>query len=433
MPGFQTPVDIANRGLQHCGVELIDNADGFNENSDRAQQTSFCYDKLRRAELRRNGWRFAIKYAVIRPINFDITVRPTMLISPTLWDSTATYFVGSIVMDAMGSYWISSAPDNVNNAPGNSTTWDLYYGPVGIPSWDSTTTYFAGDVVYVASGLGTFITYMSRIGGNASTPGTVDAYSATAIYMADALVSSAAVTYQSLVDVNVGNTPSAANAPAVWASITTYAAAALVRGSDGYVYTSVASGNVGHDPVLDNGTYWTRGALALWTTALTRTASADSWLVLSVVLQQLPLTTPIGMGPGITGRARSVYRLPANFLRLVPQDPKAGSVSYLGAPSGLSYLDWDLAGQYLVTRTQTPIVLRFIADVTNVREMDDMFCEGLGARIGYEVCPKLTQSVSKRTDIAAAYKTFMSDAREVNAIEVGAVEPPEDEYITCRA
>jgi hypothetical protein len=64
--------------------------------------------------------------------------------------------------------------------------------------------------------------------------------------------------------------------------------------------------------------------------------------------------------------------------------------------------------------------------------MDPMFCEGLGARIGLEICEPLTQSDSKLGTISQIYKTFMSDARNVNGIETGSVEPPLDDYITCR-
>ncbi len=64
--------------------------------------------------------------------------------------------------------------------------------------------------------------------------------------------------------------------------------------------------------------------------------------------------------------------------------------------------------------------------------MDPMFCEGLSCRIAIEVCEPLTQSTSKLAGITAEYKQFMGDARQVNGIEVGPVEPTEDEFITCR-
>ena len=114
------------------------------------------------------------------------------------------------------------------------------------------------------------------------------------------------------------------------------------------------------------------------------------------------------------------------------EDPKAGSTSYLGAPSGLAYRDWEFEGNYIVSRDIGPIMLRFIADVVDVTTYDDMFCEGLACRLAEAVVQPLTQSSAKLQSIAAEYEKFMSEARIKNAIEVGAIEPAEDDYVTCR-
>jgi hypothetical protein len=438
---FLTPVDIANRGLQHCGVDMMDPTLGFTEQSDRAAQTAFVYDKLRRSELRRNNWQFAIKRSVIRPIVFpDSTdqngnpLQPTLMLNPQLWSSTQTYFVGSVVEDASGSFWMSLVPDNLGNAPGLSTYWDAYYGPSAATPYDTTgqTAYYAGDVVFISTGNGVFTTYMSRINSNSVVPNAIDAWVSTSIYMRDSIVQVGGINYQSLFDVNINNNP-AGTAYSPWVSTTTYAIGNPVFGNDGFLYTSLTNGNVGNNPPTDGGVHWNNtGILAAWSTVLTRSATADEWLQLTVSLVEIPTVTPLGIAMNINGPQRSVYPLPSNFLRLAPQDPKQGSVSYLGAPSGNQYLDWILDGPFLITRNTAPIVLRFVADITNVRDMDDMFCEGLGCRIGYEVAPKLTQSIAKRNDIAQAYKTFMGEARLVNGIEEGPTEPPEDDYITCR-
>jgi hypothetical protein len=63
---FQSPVDIANRGMQHIGAVRI-GALGFGELSVQASECGFVYDKVRRAELRRNVWRFATRLCVLRP------------------------------------------------------------------------------------------------------------------------------------------------------------------------------------------------------------------------------------------------------------------------------------------------------------------------------------------------------------------------------
>lgn len=520
---FANPVDIANRACQHIGVPRI--AD-FTEDSLQAGEMSFVYDKLRRAELRRNVWQFATRKACLRPIDAG-----TMFLTPQLWSSTITYGFGAIVTDVSGFIWQSKAQDNLNNAPGNSFAWDAYFGPLTVEPFDTTgvTGYFAGELVYETPGDGTYLVYLSLQNGNSQDPrapsqwkqnttysndtvvvdypdwaiGTTYAagntvnylgsnyislaagnagnepdisptkwvlvpaiiapqyYNSTATYAQNNWVTYLGINYVSLQNNNLGNTPSSSPtfwiaqqaatyyvslidfnlnndpslAPALWASGTTYGAGASVGASNGLIYTSVGAGNLGHDPTLDiAGTYWTNtGVLNPWTTVNNFGKANTQWLqLLSVVIKDMPIIYPLGAGPVFQTYSKNIYRLPANFLRRAPQDPKAGSVSFLGAPTGLMYDDWELEGNYIVTREVYPIVLRFVADVVDVTQFDDMFCEGLGARMGMETCERLTQSTAKMSGISAMYRQFMTEARMVNGIETGPTEPPEDSYITCR-
>ena len=150
MTEFRTPVDIANRALQLCGADMIDPVLGFTEPSRNARQTSFAYGKLREAELQRRLWTFATRRQVLRAIDVN-----TMLLTPALWSSTTTYFVGSIVADQVGSIWISNIPNNLGFDPLLTTVWEPYFGPRAIPLYVSGLAYSAGEVVYTAAGDGT--------------------------------------------------------------------------------------------------------------------------------------------------------------------------------------------------------------------------------------------------------------------------------------
>lgn len=531
---YKIPEDIANRALQHCGARRITT---FQDSSKNASETSFCYDKLRRAELQRNTWRFATRRAAIWPIETT-----TMFLRPALWSAAATYYVGSIVADADGTLWISNSPDNLGNSPGfdnagdladvrgGSQYWDRYFGPLTVQPFDTTgqTAYFAGDLVYEApQGDGAYAVYLSLQDGNSQDPGIAMQWQPGTFYSKDQIVQFAPnwasgttyaagasvnyngvvyvslaasntgnepdisptwwvtapttlgpalwsdtttysigqfatwehVTYVSLQNSNLGNNPdpsaewAAVAAPALylskidfnmgnepdlspapWVMGATYASGATVAGSDGYIYTSKINGNVSLNPVGDNGVHWTNtGTKAPWTTQFVGGTGSDQWLYLPVSLSDMSFTYPVGTGPTDQTQTRNVYRLPAGYLNMPSsQDPKEGSVSFLGAPTGNMYKDWLLEGDYLITRDSYPIVLRFVADMTDVTKMHDMFCEGLAARIAAEVCETVTQSTQKLAAISAAYKTAMSEARLVNAIETGPVEPPEDDYVTCR-
>lgn len=424
---FLDSLDIGNRALRHCGEDFIASV---TEDSKRNQEVSFAYDKVRRAELRRNVWRFAIRKAVLRPVDTN-----TMIVKPSAYNSAAIYLPGAVVKDTNGLLWVSIIPDNQNNTPGdNNDAWDMYFGPLTVEPYDTTgtTAYYAGELVYAPGALaGSFAVYMSLQSANSDVPYTATAYDATVTYHRGMVVSYSGSQWRSLIEVNLGVTP--ADGPADFDITATYAATNTVTGSDNFIYSSVGSGNVGNDPVTDGGIHWTNTNVAnAWSRSPTVATSSIKWRVIAADIENLVFNYPIGTGPSSQSETRNVYRLPAGYLREAPQDPKAGSTSYLGAPSGLMYKDWNFEGDYIVSRDVYPIIFRFGADVTKVTEMDDLFCEGLACRIAIAICEALTQSGSKLQTIASAYKLFMGEARLVNAIEEGPVEPEEDDWITCR-
>lgn len=391
---FQTPIDICNRAMQHLGAKRIDPVRGFTETSVQASECSFAYDKLRRAELQSSYWGFAITRTMLRPMN-SLAVQgapflttnsipsPTMLLAPALWQSTATYSAGALVTDVTGVIWQSRAPANSGFAPGNSVAWEQYTGTLTVDAWLASTSYSAGELAYIAPGDGSYTVYQSLVEGNSATPNVTTAWSAAQVYAKDEVVTFNSVTYQSLVELNFGNQPDI--------------------------------------------------SASQWTTVLTGGASATSWRVITAELKPFVLVYPIGAGPSSQTWNRNAYRLPASFLRKAPTDPKQGSVSLLGSPSNLSYDDFVFDGDFIISSEAYPIMLRFVADMTNVARFHDMFCEALAARIAYEVCEPVTQSTAKQQACALAYKEFMGRAKMVNAIEQGPVESPLDDFILCRA
>jgi hypothetical protein len=433
MAEFQTPVDVASFGLQLCGQARIDPVKGFTEPTRGARETSFAYGKLRRAELQRNTWRCAVKMAMLRAIDAN-----TRLLTPALWSPISTYFANSIVSDQNNNLWISNTPNNLKNDPLASLTWEPYFGPLTVSLYATATSYHAGELVYKTPGDGTYRTYLSLQDGNSDDPAVASAYDATAVYTKNQVVTFSSVAYMGLIDFNTGNTPSAA--PTAWNVATTYTTGNAVAGSDGVKYVSVGSGNVGNDPTLDvAGVNWTNtGVLVAWTAVFTGGTGSNKWLQIGgvefpsgVALTSLGVAYSPGTGPSSQASTRNVYRLPNGFLRLAPQNPKA-TTTWLGGPSGNVYSDWSLQGDYLITGDSGPIPLRFVADLTDVRRMDDLLCVTLGYRVAIAVCDTLTQSASQLANIEKAYSVFRNDAATVNAIEMGYDDPPDDDYVTVR-
>jgi hypothetical protein len=320
---FNSPVDIANRALQHVGARRILT---LADNTKTAAEIAFCFDKLRRAELRRAPWRFASRRAVLRP--WTTTMRRVL---PPLWSNVTPYSAGQIVVDTNGIYW-NCMISHTGQTPGTPRTdggppyWQQYFGPIFADLWSSGNTYNAGEVVYKTG---------------------------PAVYVA------------------------------VWNGLTS-------------------------DPASDPG----------------------NWIlqVGSPTLVQVVAAQPFGPNLTINTRARNAFPLPYGYMRALPPDPKVESREVHVTTAGLRYTDWQLEGNFIVSQEPTSLLLRFVADVQDVSIMDDLFCEMLSARIGYEICESLTQSATKLDRIGSAYQKFADEARLVNWLETGDTELQEEAY-----
>jgi hypothetical protein len=366
--------DIANRALQRVGASRIAEGELFTEDSKNASEIRACYHMLRRAELRRNVWRFAIRTVAIRAIDTD-----TKVVTFPAYASGTTYAVNNIILATDGYLYSSLAAGNIGNEPSASPTkWSLWFGNTYAQEFVTT-----------------------------------------------------------------------------WGAGFTYAAGDHSVGSDGVTYSSVADANINHDPVGDAGVHWTAatdGTVANTDTFfagelvyiggtiyLSRVSSNEDvpptskWMSVAGATVAAPnFIYPIGAGPFSDTSTKNVYPLPNGYLREAPQNPKGGAWSFLGAPSGDAYKDWNFESNFIITGDSGAIVFRFCADIADTSQFDALFAEGFGSRIAFEICEPLTQSTSKISGIASEYRQFMTEARTVNGIETGPVQPPEDDYITCR-
>jgi hypothetical protein len=360
------------------------------------------------------------------------------------WAVGTTYSQGQTVNYTDGNVYSSLTNGNIGHIPPSSPTfWALVptlilqTQPVPVtqpivPPQSSPVIEWAVGTVYSAGAFVMFngVEYLSILGNNF---GNYPNAAGSTFWIA---VTSGTF-YMSLIDFNINNNP--ASAPALWASGVTYVLNNLVGGPDGFIYKSLTNGNVGNNPLTSPGFWLNTGVLNPWTTAFVGGGGNAMWLLIGgssfpngVGLSTMNILYPVGSGPLSQSTTRNVFRLPNDYLRIAPQDPKAGSTSYLGSPTNLEYTDWNFESGFIVSREVNPIVIRFIADVTNVREMDALFCEFLAATIGREVCERLTQSSDKLKTIDAIKSQMEHEAILVDAIETGATEPPLDDYISTR-
>lgn len=254
------------------------------------------------------------------------------------------------------------------------------------------------------------------------------AYSAGTTYAQGAVVSFGGLVWESLVAANLGSTPGTdgSNWEIYCGPLTVRVFATDSTGlvSDvGYYSGELAVGNGGGDTTT------------VYRSLITNNVDVPptaNWLSLGAVSSPLAILYPIGSGPLTDRKTRNIFMIPNGYLRKAAQDPKAGNISWLGAPHTLQEDDYVEENGLMISEINTLVVLRFVASVTHVPKFDPMFCEGLSARIGLEICEELTQSQEKLAGIGAQYKQFMFEARAVNGIEDGPVEQPIDDWLIAR-
>lgn len=372
------------------------------------------------------------------------------------WSSLTTYTPGQTALYTDGNYYSSLVSGNLNNPPATSPTdWALMpilqlqpglpnpqvsftqpFAGFALPSplstspileWNEQITYSQGNFVMFDASV-----WVSLV--NSNTGNFPDASGST---------SWAEVTggtlWMSLIDLNLGNNPT--DTPSAWSSAVTYTSGQVVAATDGYNYTATSSGgNLNKNPASGlNPTYWTQTALTAWTSTFVLGGGNQLWLQIGgaafpngVGLTRSGARYPMGSGPAQDQSTRNAYRLPGNYLRRAPQAPQAGRVSWLGFPGNIQQDDWLFEGQYLITMDCGPIIFRFVADVQNVPDFDDLFCEMLACKIAMQICEPLTQSTAKFSEIGADYKVARSDAITIGGIEVGSEEPPLEDLIATR-
>lgn len=240
-------------------------------------------------------------------------------------------------------------------------------------------------------------------------------------------------------------------APPTYAAGTTYAIGDIVADSAGFLWISNIASNIGNTPGVGGAnpawsayygpivadawssslSYFPGDVVYESTTAYLATAATTNvdpgtdagahWHPLTGAPTTRTVFSPIGYSPD-GSVLRTLYRLPNNFLRIAPVDPKAAGSPRQNVTAGMPFNDWEIEAGHLTSASTGPIVLRFVADLTDVSAMDDMLCESIAASLALATCETLTQSPAKKTEITNAYNSVVASARMVNAIEAGSTE-----------
>lgn len=385
---IQSETEIANRALQYTGGKALVNV--WTDTGKNATEIQNAYHMVRRAELRRNVWRFAIRNIAIRALVFTtLGLITSRTITFGTWAVGTSYAVGDIVLGSDGVTYQSKTSSNLAHDPSNHdfTNWRRYHGGNTafefVTTWSSTIAYATG---------------MHTVGSNGSI------YIALSATTNNNPVSDGGVHWAVTTDGTMQTSSTGTSATTFYAGEMVYVGA--------NVYMSLISGNA-NVPTTD-----TTGSWLLMTTTPT--------------LSQIIIPYPLSFGPQSTLSKRGAYPLPVGFQREAPQAPKQGSQPWLGSPTNLGYTDWQYEAGFFLSNYTSPIVFRFVADIDNPAEFDAMFCEGLACRIALSISQPTTQNSALRQEILGLYKGFITEARLVNGIETGPIEASLSKYMAVR-
>ena len=94
--------------------------------------------------------------------------------------------------------------------------------------------------------------------------------------------------------------------------------------------------------------------------------------------------------------------------------------------------DYRIEGQYIVTDAGSPLYIRYIRRVTDTGEFDPLFDEALATRLAFESCEEITQSNSKKANLADELVRNIKTAYASDSIQDPPLSPQEDSWVTAR-
>lgn len=114
------------------------------------------------------------------------------------------------------------------------------------------------------------------------------------------------------------------------------------------------------------------------------------------------------------------YSLPNDFLRLIRDDETGQAV------------DWKVEGIYILSATDSPLEIRYLAYIEDPNFYDSLFVEAVECKLAFVTCQEITQSTSKKESLKDDYGTAIAEAKRIGSIEKEAQTFPEDEWVNAR-
>ena len=114
------------------------------------------------------------------------------------------------------------------------------------------------------------------------------------------------------------------------------------------------------------------------------------------------------------------YSKPNDFLRLI-RDDETGF-----------HVDWKIEGLYILSKTASPLQLKYVADIEDPNYYDDLFIDAFATRLAMECAIEITNSQADKESLKDDYDRAISEAKRIGAIEKEADQFPEDSWLAAR-
>ncbi len=114
------------------------------------------------------------------------------------------------------------------------------------------------------------------------------------------------------------------------------------------------------------------------------------------------------------------YGLPNDFIKLIRNDETGYRV------------DFKVEGQFILSRNESPLEIRYIARIDDPNRWDSSFFEAFYLALANHCCEEVTQSTAKKAGIKNEYDAAIAEARRIGAIEKEAEDAGEDDWLQAR-
>jgi hypothetical protein len=94
--------------------------------------------------------------------------------------------------------------------------------------------------------------------------------------------------------------------------------------------------------------------------------------------------------------------------------------------------DYAIEGNKILTDFNSPLKIKYCADISDTTRWDVTFVEAIASRLAYELAEDLTQSNQKKADAYTDYQRAMSAAIKSNAVEIPPQQVADNTWIMSR-